>query len=150
MHLQISAWSAKFNGMMKRKTNQRNAIEQVFRQQDGPKGIEEILVAARQGVDSLNQSTVYRNLKLLVEKGWLCKISHPVLGTLYERTNKDHHHHFHCRSCNKVYELPGCALKEKEATPQGFMTETHEVFLFGVCAACRADNSNNVYCDQPA
>ncbi|MFZ1955978.1 MAG: transcriptional repressor [Desulfobacterales bacterium] len=93
----------------------------------------------------MNQSTVYRNLKLLVEKGWLRKINHPARGPPYERTDKDHHHHFHCRSCNKVYELPGCALNENESTPEGFMTEKHEIFLFGVCTTCRTADGEDDY-----
>ena len=125
---------------MRRKTAQRNAIQQVFQKRDCPLGAQDVLCAARQVVDTLNESTVYRNLKLLVVKGWLRKINHPVRGTLYERCGKGHHHHFHCRSCNRVYELPGCALNEKESTPRGFITERHEVFLFGVCATCKSEN----------
>ena len=111
---------------MKRKTSQRAAIEQVFCQLDRPLGIEEIL------------ETVYRNVKLLLENGWLKQVCHPSLGTLYERTGKGHHHHFHCRVCNRVYDLPGCALNEREAAPSGFLVEDHECFLFGVCPACHA------------
>jgi len=130
--------------MMKRRTTQRDAIQQVIREKDRTLNAEEILCAARRVVKSLNQSTVYRNLKLLVEKGWLQKINHPVRGPLYERTAKGHHHHFHCRSCNKVFELPGCLLKENASTPQGFVTEKHEVFLFGVCATCRTADAKAV------
>ena len=90
------------------------------------------------GVESLNQATVYRNVKLLLENGWLKQVCHPSLGTLYERTGKGHHHHFHCRVCNRVYDLPGCALNEREAAPSGFLVEDHECFLFGVCPACHA------------
>jgi Fur family ferric uptake transcriptional regulator len=123
--------------MMKRRTTQRDAIQKVILERDRALNAEEILRAACRLVDSLNQSTVYRNLKLLVEEGWLQKINHPARGPLYERADKGHHHHFHCRSCNKVYELPGCILNENESTPQGFVTEKHEVFLFGVCASCQ-------------
>nr|MBP9496652.1 transcriptional repressor [Bilophila sp.] len=90
---------------MKRKTSQRAAIEQVFCQLDRPLGIEEILETGRMAVESLNQATVYRNVKLLLENGWLKQVCHPSLGTLYERTGKGHHHHFHCRVCNRVYDL---------------------------------------------
>jgi Fur family transcriptional regulator, ferric uptake regulator len=121
---------------MQRRTSQRAAIEQVFLHEDRPMGVEEILGAGRRQVESLNQATVYRNLKLLVASGWLRAIRHPILGTLYERTGKGHHHHFHCRVCDRVFELPGCALDEAEAAPSGFVTEGHEVFFFGVCAAC--------------
>jgi Fur family ferric uptake transcriptional regulator len=122
---------------LKRKTTQRDAIQEVFRNEDRPLAVEEILQDGRRMVESLNQATVYRNLKILVEKGWLRTISIPGLGTLYERAGKGHHHHFQCRSCDRLYELPGCALKKEKSTPPGFVTEGHEVFLFGICSSCR-------------
>ena len=88
-------------------------------------------------VETLNQATVYRNLKLLVERGWLRKINTPESGAWYERADKAHHHHFKCRSCDQLFELPGCALNEAKFTPPGFVTEGHEIFLFGICSSCR-------------
>lgn len=122
---------------MKRKTVQRDAIQEVFLRKNRPLRVEEILEFGRSAVESLNQATVYRNLKLLVESGWLRTIHHPEAGTLYERAEKEHHHHFHCRSCDRVFELPGCALNERKSTPPGFIAEGHEVFLFGLCSSCR-------------
>jgi Fur family ferric uptake transcriptional regulator len=122
---------------MKRKTNQRSAIQEVFLKTDRPLGINEILESGRRSVSSLNQATVYRNLKLLVEMGWLKKIHTPELGTLYEIAGKEHHHHFQCRSCDRLFEISGCAFNERSATPPGFVTEGHEVYLFGICAGCR-------------
>ena len=122
---------------MKRETNQRNAIQAVFRREDRPLRVDEIVQTGRALVGSLNQATVYRNLKMLVESGWLRKIHTPELGTLYERAGKKHHHHFRCRSCDRLFEIPGCAINERKSTPPGFVTEGHEVFLFGVCSYCR-------------
>lgn len=122
---------------MKRKTVQKDAIREVFLKKNRPLKVEEILEAGRGLVESLNQATVYRNLKQLVESGWIKAVHHPDLGTLYERTEKEHHHHFHCRSCDRVFDLPGCALNERKFTPPGFVAERHEVFLFGVCSSCR-------------
>ena len=119
-----------------RKTNQKSAIEQVFRQQDRPLGIEEILKHGRKTVKSLNQATVYRNVKCLIGKGWLRRINHPLLGPIYERTDKEHHHNFHCHACNRVFELPGCYLSKKLSVPDGFVVEGHEIFIFGVCPSC--------------
>ncbi len=124
-------------GSPQRRTSQRHAIQEVFRQNDRPLGIEEILYAGRRTVGSLNQATVYRNLKLLVAKGWLRKIDQPALGALYERAGKEHHHHFQCRSCGRLFELPGCLLNEKSSTPPGFVTDGHEVVLFGFCSSCK-------------
>jgi Fur family ferric uptake transcriptional regulator len=122
---------------MKRKTNQRNAIQEVFRNIDRPLDINEILETGRRTVESLNQATVYRNLKILVEKGWLKKIYTPGRGALYERAGKEHHHHFQCRQCDRLFEIAGCAFNEQSSTPPGFITEEHEVYLYGICSFCR-------------
>ncbi len=98
--------------------------------------MDEILKKGRELVTSLNQATVYRNLKNLVDDGWLKRVNHPSQGILYERSGKGHHHHFHCRACNRAFELPGCALKEDNALPEGFIVEGHEVFFSGLCPAC--------------
>ncbi|MBN1625649.1 MAG: transcriptional repressor [Deltaproteobacteria bacterium] len=121
---------------MKRRTSQRAALEMVFQKEDRPMGVEEILNAGRKIVRTLNQATVYRNLKIMVDNGELIQINHPAMGTLYERTGKGHHHHFYCRICGRVFELPGCGLDSKKAAPKGFITEEHEIFLFGVCPSC--------------
>lgn len=123
---------------MKRKTSQREAIQEVFLQRDHPLGIEDILIFGREFVASLNQATVYRNLKILVDNGWLIQITHPSLGTLYERSGKEHHHHFHCNHCNRLYCLSGCPIAHN-THPDGFVVEEHELFLGGTCPACNAD-----------
>ena len=122
---------------MKRKTSQREAIEQVFSRQDRPLSVAAILKTGRAIVGSLNQATVYRNLKIMVEKGSLQQINHPSLGTLYERTSKGHHHHFYCRGCNRIFEVPGCALNLAKAVPDGFVLEDHLIYLSGFCPTCR-------------
>jgi Fur family ferric uptake transcriptional regulator len=126
---------------MERNTAQRSAIAQVFIRHDRPMGIEEILSHGRKIVESLNQATVYRNLKAMVKSGWLRQFSHPSLGTQYELADKAHHHHFHCHACNTLYELPGCALNSKKAVPDGFVLQEHEIFLSGLCSTCAEDQA---------
>lgn len=124
----------------KRNTQQKKAIEQVFLETDRPLTMEEILKKGRDFAPSLNQATVYRNLKSLVEDGWLTKVQLPTVGTYYERSNKSHHHHFLCRLCNKAYELFGCLLKSNHTlAPKGFIVENHDVTVYGVCSVCAKD-----------
>lgn len=121
---------------MKRITSQRKAIEAVFLEHERPLAVEEILEYGRQTVPSLNIATVYRTLKILTDNGKLEKVMHPTFGSLYERSGKDHHHHFFCRECKRAYELPGCALQMDNAAPAGYVIEDHEVFLMGKCPEC--------------
>ena len=73
---------------MKRHTSQRSAIEEVFRTIDRPLSIDEILEAGRRKVGTLNQATVYRNRKILVQDGRLTRVHAPEGGVRYERSGK--------------------------------------------------------------
>ena len=121
----------------RRNTRQREAIRKVFRPEQRPLSVSEVMARSREAEPCLNQATVYRNLKMLVADGWLTRIAHPEAGTLYERSGKDHHHHFHCRRCSRVFELPGCPLPEYHG-PAGCLTEGHELFVHGLCRECVA------------
>lgn len=133
----MSSESPSNRGRDRRSTQQREAIRGVFRLDGRPLGVPEVLARARETVPSLNQATVYRNLNLLVTDGWLTRVAHPEAGTLYERAGKDHHHHFYCRRCSRLFELPGCPLPEVHG-PAGCRTEGHELFLHGLCRECVA------------
>jgi Fur family ferric uptake transcriptional regulator len=133
----MSSQSHSNRGGGRRSTQQREAIRAVFRLDGRPLGVSEVLARARQAVPSLNQATVYRNLNMLVTDGWLVEVAPPEAGTLYERAGKDHHHHFYCRRCSRVFELPGCPLPAVHG-PEGCRTEGHELFLHGLCRECVA------------
>ncbi len=131
----MSSQARRHHPSIRRHTQQREAIRGVFRRNGRPLGVSEVLVRAQQTVPSLNQATVYRNLNLLVADGWLVQVAHPMAGTLYERAGKEHHHHFYCRGCSGMFDLPGCPLPAGHG-PAGFLIEGHELFLNGLCEAC--------------
>jgi len=118
-----------------RHTPQRNAIEAVFSSVQRPLSVDEVLELAREQVKSMDPATVYRNLGRMVEEGWLERITLPSKGVLYELKQKAHHHHFHCRRCDRAFEIQGCGLSPKLAPP-GFLVEDHDVFLYGTCPEC--------------
>ena len=97
-----------------------------------------MLETAQRTSPGLGIATVYRTLKTWVEEGGLTQVDLPGEAPRYEATGKQHHHHFHCRSCDRVYELEGCPENLRSLTPPGFTLEAHEVVLYGRCAACLA------------
>ncbi|MBN1960260.1 MAG: transcriptional repressor [Deltaproteobacteria bacterium] len=121
---------------VKRQTAQRAAIEQVFNSEQRPLTVEDIVKLGRNYVHSLNQATVYRNLKVLLKDGWLRQIHHPAFGNLYEKAEIGHHHHFHCRICGRLFSLEVCTCSNIDQAPKGFITLGHDVFLFGSCPSC--------------
>ena len=54
---------------------------------------------------------------------------------------RGHHHHFACRSCDRVFGVEGCRSSAAALTrglPEGFLLEGHDVWLHGLCAECAA------------
>lgn len=122
--------------MTKRDTQQRRAIRAAIDDANRPLSPREVLESARRGSPGLGIATVYRTLKSWVEEGGLTQVDLPGEPPRYETTGKQHHHHFHCRSCDRVYELQGCPEGLRSLTPPGFSLESHEVVLYGRCAEC--------------
>lgn len=119
-----------------RNTRQKDAIRAAFVETDRPLSPDEVLSYAKRSVDDLSIATVYRNLKTMVEEGWLVSVQLPGEPPRYELAGKEHHHHFLCQDCRKVYELEGCVPSIKPKLPRGFRVVSHDLLLHGVCAAC--------------
>jgi Fur family transcriptional regulator, ferric uptake regulator len=123
---------------MERDTQQRRAIRAAFRTAGRPLSPQEVLEAAQTDVPRLGIATVYRNVKALVDEGWLAPVELPGEPPRYEIAGKEHHHHFMCRHCDRVYELDGCSGNLRAGVPRGFRVEGHEVVVYGLCRACAA------------
>ncbi len=119
-----------------RNTRQRTAIRDAIAKAGAPVSPREILDLAAENADGLGLATVYRTLKLLVEANEVLPVDIPGQSTRYELAGKGHHHHFHCNSCGRVFELTGCCGHFEELTPKGFQLETHDLTLFGRCKEC--------------
>jgi Fur family ferric uptake transcriptional regulator len=121
---------------MQRQTTQRRAIRQCIEDADRPLSPAEVHAAAAGKVPKLGLATVYRALAAMKEEGQLAVVSLPGEAPRYELAGKPHHHHFHCRQCDRVYELNGCPGDLKRLAPEKFVVESHEVVLYGLCPGC--------------
>ena len=97
---------------------------------------EEVLAHGQLIVPSLGLATVYRNVKILTEEGWLCEVELPGGSLRYELAERPHHHHFLCRSCGQAFDVHQCPEEIEGLAPEGFEVDDHELILFGRCAAC--------------
>jgi len=122
---------------MQRDTAQRRAIRRALDEAGRPLGALEVLDRAQGDVPGLGLATVYRNIKALTEEGAVAVVELPGQPPRFESAGKDHHHHFLCESCGKLYELGGCLGGVKELLPAGFRLSTHELLLHGRCRACK-------------
>jgi Fur family transcriptional regulator, ferric uptake regulator len=121
---------------MKRNTSQRDAIRQVIVRADRPLSTDEIFEMARSKVPGLGIATVYRTLKSLKEEGAVREVDLPGQPSRWEMSKKDHHHHFLCRSCDKLFEIEGCPGDLGNLLPPGYALEAHNILLEGKCRDC--------------
>lgn len=121
---------------MVRQTQQREAIRRALEQADRPLSPREIHALARRGVRALGVATVYRTIRAFLSEGVLAAVTVPGDAPRYEVAGKSHHHHFHCRKCDRVFEMEGCPGPLKHLAPAGFSVQGHEVTLFGLCPSC--------------
>ncbi len=120
-----------------RRTRQQAAIFQTLQDAEVPLTPRQIRRRARRQVPTLSQATVYRVLKSLIEAGQVATLDLPDLPPMYERSDRRHHHFFRCRSCDRLFEVRGCAQLVDRLVPEGFVLEEHEVYLAGTCRDCR-------------
>lgn len=120
----------------RRTTRQKQAIQAVLEEQKGPLLPDDIHRLAVKTVPSLGIATVYRSLKNLQEEGQVCCVEIPGQPPRYERSDKGHHHHFHCKECGGVFDLDKCVEGLKKLAPPGFKVTDHEIILYGVCKSC--------------
>ena len=125
--------------MTERSTRQRAAIRNALESARRPLSPQEILAAARHTVPGLGLATVYRNLKLLLAQGTIEAIALSGEAPRYEAAQADHHHHFQCTACRRVFDMKGCPGSLRRLAPRGFRVEYHELTLYGRCSDCRSD-----------
>lgn len=126
-----------------RRSRQRDAVLAVIDEAAGPLSPAEIHERARRHAPSIGLSTVYRLVRTMAEAGILATVELPGQAARYEtaRMADQHHHHFHCNACGRVFDVPGCAGSLSRLVPSAFVLEHHEIVLYGRCGDCAAPRS---------
>lgn len=120
------------------RTRQRDEIARVIGEAAGPLTVQEILERAQRAVPGMGLVTVYRTVKLLKEAGTVRPVVLPTGETRWEPAGRGHHHHFHCRACDEVFDLAGCPVRipgDREISP-GFRVDSHDLTFYGTCPGC--------------
>ena len=123
---------------MERNTRQRAAIEAAIRAAGRPLSPQEILQAAQADAPGLGIATVYRQIKALQDDQQIQAVLLPGENPRYELAGQQHHHHFHCSRCQRVFDIHACPGNVAAIAPSGFEVQRHELTLYGVCGDCGA------------
>ncbi len=121
-----------------RNTKQLQAVQTVFETSGRPLSIEEVHELARTQIESLGLRTVYRAVRRLQESGEVATVTVPGGSDRYELASvaSKHHHHFHCKACDRFFDVNGCPGGLSKLVPKGFKLEHHDLTLSGLCDSC--------------
>lgn len=117
-------------------TKQRDAIRKALIDAGRPLAVNEIFELAQKEVVRLGIATVYRNLKTLQQEGEIAQVDLPGQAPRWEKAPENHHHHFLCRTCDKMLEIYDCPEGLKHLLPEGYTLEEHDILLRGQCKTC--------------
>ena len=119
-------------------TPQRRAIVECLEGAFNHPTAEEVFVAVNRRFPLTSRATVYNTLHLLKEADLIREIARD--GVVHFDPNLGPHHHFICRACGKVEDLPWDVVKPinlSEVAGQQ-RVESFDVTFQGVCATCDA------------
>lgn len=124
---------------MERITKQGTAILEVIKKAGRPLLPKEIFDLSSSKVSVIWIATIYRNIKSLLQQGAIQEVLLPGENPRYEvaEVGHDHHHHFQCYKCDKVYDVHECPGDFSHLAPSGFIVQDHNLILYGSCADCK-------------
>lgn len=125
----------------RRDTKQQRVIWDAMETAGRPLSVNELFELSAERIESLGISTVYRALRRWEEEARIEPVLVPDQPPRYEPASvaADHHHHFHCESCDRVFDVEGCPAGLDALTPDGFVTHEHHITLVGLCDRCAGD-----------
>ena len=126
----------------RRMTLQRKTILEVLRQTNFHPSADEIYMMVRERLPRISLGTVYRNLEVLFESGFIQKLE---LGGTIKRFdwNPEKHYHIRCLRCGRVDDAPIAPFNKLENELYDVTVYTiigHRLEFEGLCPSCTKKN----------
>ena len=121
-----------------RLTPQRFAVLEYLTRAPGHPTADQIAAEINRRFPRASRATVYNALKALRDAGLVREVATEEALTRYE-SNVEPHHHFVCRSCGRIEDVPTGSfhVPTPARVEGGHEVETVEVTLRGLCGACK-------------
>jgi Fe2+ or Zn2+ uptake regulation protein len=109
-------------------------IVQILTRTDKP--VDVLVLVKKIGV---NKTTVYRQLKKLIQNNIIFEVEFGDGKKRYELKSLGHHHHIVCKSCGDLEEI---SFDEKQFSKYinnktEYKIESHSLEFFGLCPTCK-------------
>ena len=119
-----------------RLTPQRFAIIEFLMGSSGHPTADQVGAAVNRRFPRASRATIYNTLHSLCEAGLVREVFLHEATARYD-VNLDRHHHFICRICGGLEDVPARAREMSRAELEpGYRVESWELILRGVCPRC--------------
>ena len=125
--------------MTKRNTIQRSLVFEAVNKLQCHATADEIYEAIVTEHPNVSRATVYRNLKLLSEIGYIRKIEIPGGADRFDHRCHDHCH-VKCEKCGRVFDVDMeyiTGLEKSIKDDRGFTFTGYDILFRGVCPDCQ-------------
>lgn len=92
-----------------------------------------------------HKTSIYREIKFLLKRKIIIKITFGDKQDLFELADMNHHHHAACQSCGGIEDIDcseGIRKIEEKLGTRGFKVNSHLVEFIGLCRACDAEEKH--------
>jgi Fur family peroxide stress response transcriptional regulator len=122
-----------------RRSKQKEAILRCLRATKSHPNATWIYEEVRKEIPKISLGTVYRNLRLMSERG---EIQEMDLGGDHSRFdgNAQNHYHFECEVCGRIFDVEEPIdrdIDERVSRNTGFQVVSHRLEFCGLCLDCR-------------
>ena len=128
---------------MKNYSKQREDLLSILKNSKSHPTAEELYNSIKEKIPSVSRGTVYRNLKDLVDGGYIIKISMADGADRYDYIHKKHNHII-CKYCGMVkdfeydFDLKNVKLSVIKQTEMDPLLDG--VIVYGICGKCKEKN----------
>lgn len=128
---------------MKNYSKQREDLLSILKNSKSHPSAEELYNSIKEKIPSVSRGTVYRNLKDLVDEGYIIKISMAGGADRYDYIHKKHNHII-CKYCGMIkdfeydFDLKNVKLSVIKQTEMDPLLDG--VIVYGICGKCKEKN----------
>jgi Fe2+ or Zn2+ uptake regulation protein len=125
----------------RRITRQRRLIwETLVAEPDSHLSADDLVARVREHLPTVDPSTVYRTLDLLVREGLVRRTDLGADRAFYEPAHDHPHHHVVCERCGGVVHLHDEQIgdvRKRVEQASGYVLSRNDMSFYGLCPACR-------------
>jgi Fur family transcriptional regulator, peroxide stress response regulator len=124
---------------MKKRSKQKETILKVLHNTSLHPSADWVYDQVRREIPNVSLATIYRNLRLLKEAGYIQKVDLSSEQGRFDGNTGDHYH-LRCKKCGLIIDLDEPvrrSIEARVARKTGFKVTGHRLEVMGLCPECQ-------------